>query len=481
MEYISGTPREQILLFPEAVDDYISADNPIRFIDAFVDLLDLKDLGFNKTELASTGRSPYHPGTLLKLYIYGYLERIRASRRLEKETHRNLELRWLLKNLQPDHKTISDFRKDNKVALRNVTRRFVMLCKSLDLFGGNLVGIDGSKFRAVNSKDRHYSKKKLKAHIKRIDEDIESYLKELETNDKKEQQQSSVGRKELNKKIGSLRDRLQRYQSLLDELEQKKIDQTSLTDSDSRLMKTRNGTNICYNVQIAVDNKHKLIIENDVTNNTNDQYNLSPIAMKAKEILACDSLEICADAGYATGSELKTCEDNNITPYVSLHAPHEQRSHGVPTPDYYRSNFKYVKERDIYICPQNHVLPNIHTTEQNGRQISIYQNSSACNTCPVRNKCTINKIQGRRIVRSVYEEYFEKLKGRLEIHPKKFKERKILCEHPFGTIKHWWNMHSFLTRGSEGVKTEFSLTTLAYNMKRVINIIGVKKMIEALA
>jgi len=481
MEYISGTPREQLILLPEAVDDYISTDNPVRFIDAFVDSLDLKDLGFNKTELASTGRSPYHPSTLLKLYIYGYLERIRASRRLEKETLRNLELRWLLQSLQPDHKTISDFRKDNKKALRNVTRQFVILCKSMDLFDGNLVGIDGSKFRAVNSKDRNYSKKKLKAQIKQIDEDIESYLKELETNDNNEQHKISGYTKDLNKKIESLSDRLQRYQAVLDDLEQNNVDENSLTDPDSRLMKTRQGTHVCYNVQIAVDNKHKLIIENDVTSDSNDRYNLSPIAMRAKDILDCNSLIICADADYGTGSELKNCEDNKIIPYVSLRAPHEQRSHGVPTPEYYRSKFKYVKERDVYICPQDNALANIHNTKQNGHKISIYQNSQACNSCAVRNKCTISKIQGRRIVRSEYEEYFEKLKERLQMHPKIAKERKTLCEHPFGTIKHWWNMHSFLTRGIESVKTEFSLTTLAYNMKRVINIIGVKKMIEALA
>jgi transposase len=481
MEYISGTPREQIMLFPEVVDDYISTDNPVRFIDAFVDSLDLKDLGFNKTELASTGRSPYNPATLLKLYIYGYLERIRASRRLERETHRNLELRWLLQNLQPDHKTISDFRKDNKTALRNVTRQFIILCKSMDLFGGNLVGIDGSKFRAVNSKDRNYTKKKLKAQIKQIDEDIESYLKELETNDDQDHKSSSLNTNELNKKIKSLTERLQRYQSFIDDIEQENIEQKSLTDSDSRLMKTRNGTNVCYNVQVAVDNKHKLIVENDVTNDANDRYNLSPIAIKAKETLGCETLEICADADYGTGSELKACEDNNIVPYVSLRAPHEQRSYGIPTSEYYRSKFKYDKQRDRYICPNKQVLPNIHTSERNGHKVSFYQNSSACNVCSARNKCTINKKQGRRIFRSEYEEYFEILRDRVAMHSKKVKERKSLCEHPFGTIKHWWSMQCFLTRGIEGVKTEFSLTTLAYNMKRVINIVGVNKMIEALA
>lgn len=479
MQHVTGTPREQITLFPEAIEDYITDENPVRFIDAFVDALDLAKLGFQKVELSETGRPPYHPGDLLKLFIYGYLNKIRSSRRLERETARNLEVRWLLHNLHPDHKTISDFRTQNRTALRDVTRQFVLLCQKLDLFSADLVAIDGSKFKAANSKKRNFTKKNLRERIRRIDRSIEDYLTLLETTDEEEARLPHHDAQALQAKIATLRERLQRYQALLAELDQSGRDQVSLTDPDSRLMVSNGKADVSYNVQVAVDRKHKLIVDHEVTNDLNDRYQLAPMAKRAKETLAVETLEVVADKGYATPTELKACEDSGITPYVPVPDPTERRKSNVPTPDYYHARFRYDKERDLYVCPQNEELTLLYKTWHRKHWTSVY-GAAACRSCPVKSQCTINK-HGRRINRSDHEEVVDRVRQRVREHPDKLQERKSLSEHPFGTLKHAWHQGYFLTRGLHKVRSEAALSVLAYNLKRVIDILGVPALIRALA
>lgn len=475
MHHVTGVPREQTTLLPEAIEDYITKDNPVRFIDAFVDKLDLRKLGFGKTELAETGRPPYEPGDLLKLYIYGYLNRIRSSRRLERETARNLEVRWLLHNLQPDHKTISDFRKDNRKAIQAVTRQFVILCQQLNLFGGDLVAIDGSKFKASNSKKRNWTKARLRERIRRIDASIEEYLTLLEASDREHAPQPTKVRE----KIASLEQRMRQYQALLEDLESTGSNQVSQTDPDGRLMVGNGKADVGYNVQTAVDSKYKLIAACEVTNDINDRYQLAPMSRLAKEALGVDTLTVVADKGYATGTELYTCEQNGITAYVPLTEPTEQRRSGIPAPEYYHAKFRYDKERDCYICPQQHELHRQYTAWVQKQWKTVYATPS-CRGCPVRSRCTINK-NGRHIHRTQHHELIEQLRARLSQDPDKLKERQCLSEHPFGTIKHGWHQGYFLLRGLQKVRTEINLSVLAYNIRRVVNIVGVPTLLRTLA
>jgi transposase len=474
MHHVTGTPREQMTLLPEAIEDYISADNPVRFIDVFANKLDLCSLGFGKMQLAETGRPPYAPGDLLKLYIYGYLNRIRSSRRLEQETARNLEVRWLLHNLQPDHKTISDFRKDNRKAIQAVTRQFVILCQQLNLFGGDLVAIDGSKFKASNSKKRNWTKARLRERIGLIDASIEEYLTLLEASDRQHASQPT----KIQEKIASLEQRMKQYQALLQDLDSTSSNQVSQTDPDSRLMVGNGKADIAYNVQTVVDAKHKLIVANEVTNDTNDRYQLSPMALRAKEALGVDALAVVADKGYATGTELHICEQNGIIAYVPLTEPTEQRRSGVPAPDYYHAKFRYDNERDCYICPQRQELHKKYTAWVQKQWKTVYA-SPACRKCPVKPQCTIHK-HGRRIYRTQHQDLIERLRARIASEPEKLKERKCLSEHPFGTIKHGWNQGYFLLRGLHNVRVEISLSVLAYNVRRVISILGVDTLLKAL-
>ncbi|MDI6809807.1 MAG: IS1182 family transposase [Candidatus Eisenbacteria bacterium] len=478
MDHITGTPREQITLFPDAIEDYINDENLIRFIDAFVDTLDLATLGFQKVQLADTGTPPYWPGDLLKLYLYGYLNRVRSSRRLERETHRNVEVMWLLKKLTPDHKTISDFRKDNPTAIRGVCRQFVVLCQTMDLFGGDLVAVDGSKFRASNSKKRNFTTKKLKERLQQIDASIGEYLKTLETNDQQEAPLPLHDAQALQQKIATLNERRQHYETLLQQLEDSGETQVSLSDPDARQMVGGGKAEISYNVQTVVDQKHKLIVEHDVTNDINDRYQLAPMAQRAKETLGTETLEVLADKGYATPTEIKKCEDQGIVPYVPIPETTEKRKTNIPTPDYYHSQFHYDKERDVYLCPQHQELTLLHKTWHREHWTTVY-GTPACRECPVKNQCTINK-RGRRIYRSEHEEVMERLRERISQNPEKLAKRKCLSEHPFGTLKHGWNQGYFLLRGLPKVRTEASLSVLAYNIRRAITVLGVPALVQHL-
>jgi len=477
MDYIQGTDRDQFTLFPEALDDYISQENPVRFIDAYVDSLDLDRLGFRHAILQETGRPPYHPGDLLKLYLYGYLNRVRSSRQLEREAQRNVEVMWLMRRLTPDFKTIADFRRDNRKAIRNVSREFTLFCRQLNLFSGDLVAIDGSKFKAVNRRDRNFTKKQLKRLIQKLDEDIDRYLDELDEADEEEPQEKKLTAEELQQKIDEMRRRRAEAQELEKKLDESGASQISLTDPDSRMMPVSGGrrTDVGYNVQVSVDPKHKLIVDHEVTNAVTDRDLLSHIAKRVKDLLGVDELEVLADMGYYHGKEVKACLEAGITPYIPKPKTSASRKWGL----FAKDDFRYDQEQDCYWCPAGEKLAFRFQTTEKGRDIKYYT-SSACSQCAIKAQCTRNK-GGRRITRWVDEDLLDEMERRVRGEPEKMKLRKRLAEHPFGTIKHHWDQGHFLTRKLPNVGAEMALTVLSYNIMRAIKILGVPRMIEALA
>lgn len=472
MGYIEGEDLNQMVMFPEALNDYISEENPVRFIAAFVESLDLEELGFERAVPNERGRNPYHPGMLLSLYIYGYLNRIRSSRKLERETQRNIELMWLMRRLTPDHKTIANFRKNNLKAITRTCRQFKELCKELGLFGGELIVVDGSKFRAVNSKERSFNAARLERAQKRVTQEIEEYLRELDEGDKEEEGIEQPTAEELKEKIEKLKQRQAKYKEMGKELSESKDGQISLTDPDSRLMKGRQGTHAGYNAQIAVDSKHKLIVAEDVCGARSDRGQLTNIAKQAKEVLGVDSLEVVTDMGYYDCEDVKRCEEESITPYVSK--PAVSRKKGL----FIKEDFKYEAQKDVYVCPNGEELKYATHGKERKRGMKYYQNREACSGCPLKSNCT--RAAYRRIKRLKHEAVMDAMALRVRGHPEKMKLRKKVVEHPFGTIKREMDQDYFLLKSTKKVRTELSLTTLAYNIKRVMNIVGVSKMIEAL-
>jgi transposase len=474
MRYIEGHCRTQQLLLPDVIDDYVTAENPVRFIDAYVEGLDLESLGVARAQAALTGRPAYDPRDLLKLYIYGYLNRIRSSRRLERETHRNVELIWLLRKLRPDFKTIADFRKHNTKALQALFREFVLLCKQLDLFGAELLAIDGSKLKAVNSKHKNFTKTKLEKALKDIDEKIAQYLRDLDTADSEESSVHQSTSEKLPEKIKRLQERQKRYREFVQEITASGETQLSLTDPDSRSMPKSPKVDVGYNVQIAVDSKHKLIVEQDVTNAITDDDQLSPLAIRAKETLGVERIRAVADMGYYHGHEIKSCEEAGVEAYV----PKPSTSANTKLGLFGKERFTYDPEKDCYQCPQGEELIFRFETTELGRHIRYYA-TSACRRCPIKEQCTRNK-DGRRITRWVDEHVLERMEERLKANPEIMQERKQLVEHPLGTIKHANDQGYFLMKGLKNVRAEFSLSCLAYNLKRVINILGVPQLLRAL-
>ena len=475
MGYIGGESRNQRYLLPETIDDYIGADNPVRFVDAFVEKLDLEQLGFERAVVAETGRPGYDPGDLLRLYLYGYLNRIRSSRRLEREAGRNLELMWLLRRLRPDFKTIADFRRDNGRAIQQVCREFTLVCKDLDLFGRELVAIDGSQFGAVNSPSRNFSPKRLEQRIADIDTKIAAYLKQLDRQDREEASSETGKPEEFQDKLRRWQERQQRYQSYQQQLEQSGDKQISLTDPDSRRMSRGHGSQVGYNVQLAVDEKHKLIVEHEVTNAVTDQDQLTPMAERAKAALGVENLEVVADMGYYDGAEVKKCEAQGITVYI----PKPDTSANTKLGLFGKERFHYDREKDVYHCPAGQELTYRFGTVEKGRAIRYYS-TSACGGCALKPQCTRNQ-DNRRITRWEYEEVLERMQRRVNQQPEKMRKRQQLVEHPFGTMKRWMEQGYFLMRRKEKVATEMSLTVLAYNLKRVLNLVGTQKLIAALA
>jgi transposase len=473
MSYIEGESREQRVLFPEVLDDYISEDNLVRFIDAFVDGLEMEELGFDRTAPKETGRPPYDPRDLLKLYIYGYLNRVRTGRTLERECQRNVELMWLMRKLRPDFKTITDFRKDNRKAFRGVFRQFVLLCKGLGLVGGELVAVDGSKFKAVNSGQRNFSQKKLEERLKKIDEKVERYLDEMDRGDE-EGKDTEISAAELKQKIEKLKERKGRYEELLKELGASGQSQVSLTDPESRAMALTPRGEVSYNVQTAVDRKHHLIVEQDVTNEGLDNHQLFTMAQKTKQMLGQDELQVVADMGYYNHEELKRCEEAGITTYVSKPLVSKNTARGL----FGKEKFVYEADGDCYRCPAKERLDFRFETQEGDKKFRYYW-TQACPGCALKAQCTTDP-RFHRIKRWEHEAVLERIEQRVNANTVILKLRQQLVEHPFGTIKFWNDQRHFLMRGLEKVKAEFSLSTLAYDIKRALNIVGVRGLIAAL-
>lgn len=475
MSYVEGESREQRVLFPGVLDDYISEENVVRFIDAFVDGLDMEGVGFERCAPKETGRPAYDPRDLLKLYIYGYLNRIRTGRTLERECQRNMELMWLMRKLRPDFKTITDFRKDNRKAFKGVFRQFVLVCKQMGLLGGELVAVDGSKFKAVNSGQKNFSQKKLEKRLKEINKKVERYLDEMERADKQERQNEITG-EELREKIDRLKQRKGRYEELLKELKASGHKQVSLTDADSRAMAMTSKGEVSYNVQTAVDSKYHLIVEQDVTNDGLDNHHLLLMAQSAKQMLDQTDLHVVADMGYYNHEELKQCEETGITPYVSKPIVSKNTARGL----FGKEKFVYEADGDCYRCPAGERLTFRFQTRERKHKKFRYYWTTACLGCPIKPQCTTNK-KFRRLKRWEHEAVVERIEQRVGANPHIMKLRQQIVEHPFGTIKFWNDQRHFLMKGLEKVKGEFSLSTLAYDIKRSINVLGVRALLTALA
>lgn len=471
MGYVEGTNREQVILFPAVIDDYVSGENPVRFMEAFVNGLELGALGFSKSEPEERGRPAYDPRDLLKLYIYGYVNEIRSSRKLERETTRNVELMWLLRRLTPDHKTIARFRQENAGALPAVFREFTRVCRQLNLYGRELVGIDGSKFRAVNSADRNFTEAKLNKRLQWIEEKIAQYLAALQSEDELESNEQEVSAAELQAKIAALQERQLVYEGLKEQLVATGEQQVSLTDAEARLMKGRQGHHVSYNVQIAVDSKHKLIADFAVKNEGNDLNCLAEMAQGAQQQLGAEQLKVCADRGYYNTAQIKTCEEAGIE--VHMERPQPGQTEGL----FPLERFSYDASKDIYLCPAGKRLS--YRTFDKQKQVRCYW-TEACRGCPLKSQCTSGKGP-RKIKRPVGQDAAERMLQRVAKNPQYLELRKQLVEHPFGTIKRSMHQDYFLMRGQEKVRGETSLTLLAYNLKRVLRLIGVSELIEALA
>jgi transposase len=480
MNYIEGINRDQTTLFPETIDEYISCENPIRFIDAFVNQLNMLGMGFENVEVKETGRPPYDRKDLLKLHIYGYLNRIRSSRNLERETQRNLELMWLLKRLSPDHKTISDFRRKNSKGMQQVFKEFIYLCRKLELFGAELIAVDSTKFRACNARDMIKNSDQLEKSIINIECSISDYIKCSEENDKKDEQGSGTNltKEELQKKISYLR----KTKTKLEESKEKILESgdkyISLTDPDCRLVKNQVTIEPGYTIHTAVDSKHSLIVNYEVSQDAADNDHLSTTAIEAKERLGVEKIKVCADAGYYDSVDIKKCEDNEITAYVPIPKPRVSKIVNVPEREYYSDRFIYDESSDCYCCPQGHKMEYYHTTNKHGRKNRVYR-SSNCQNCPVKNKCSTSP-RGRYIYRWEEQKVIERLKERLTTEPHIMKRRKAIVEHPFGTMKKIWGYSTLLLRGLEKVSAEISLVMLTYNIKRALSIIGIDGLMKAL-
>ncbi|BFG75606.1 IS1182-like element ISPa22 family transposase [Paraburkholderia terrae] len=473
--FVEGDDRKQVALLPECVDDYIGQDNPVRIVDVFVDELDLTTLGFNGTTPAITGRPSYHPGVMLKIYIYGYLNRIPSSRRLERECQRNVELMWLTGRLAPDFKTIADFRRDNGPAIRNVCRRFVELCRGLKLLSGEMVAIDGSKFKAVNSRDRNYTAGKIDKRQQQIEESVQRYLDMIETADRISPTGFDVNTVRLYEKIALLRQRMRELEQIKEQLKKEPDKQLSLTDPDSRSMTSggkRTGT-VGYNVQTAVDTKHHLIVEHEVTNIGGDHGQLSRMALSAKNAMGKLKLKVLADRGYFSGPDIRTCELAGITTYVPKPLTSASRKKGLFT----KRDFIYVARNDEYRCPAGERAILRFKTVENGMNLNVYW-PSACPRCHLKERCSPSDY--RRIRRWEHEHVLEAMQRRLDRKPDAMTIRRSTVEHVFGTLKQWMGATHFLTRTLGRVSTEMSLQVLAYNLKRVMNILGVARTMKAM-
>ena len=473
MTHITGHDRSQTLLLPESLDDYVGPENPVRFIEAFVDGLDLAAAGFGRVQPKATGRPGYAPADLLKRDVYGYLNRVRSSRRLEAETHRNIEVIWLLRHLKPDFKTIADFRRDNRNAFRPVFRQFVLLCRQLDLFGRELLAVDGTRIKAVNNKDRNFTRASLTEFIRLADAKLDDYLQRLDSSDAAEATTGGSRVKNLAQKIAAVGARRARCKEMLAELDRTGEDQISLTDPDSRAMAAHTRVGVGYNVQVAVDTKHKLIVEQQVTNQVVDMGLLTQTAEPAKEVLGVETIAVVADKGYFKIEDIEACEKAGIVPYV----PRPQRGPSVRAGLFRKDEFRYDPDGDSYVCPVGrHLYPYTSSLLRDLKKIN-YVNKLACDDCTLRPRCTGGRF--RSVSRLENEAVLDRMQARLAAHPQVLDQRRETVEHPFGTIKQWMYQGAFLMRGLEKVRGEFSLTALAYNLRRALNLVGFTELMAA--
>jgi len=473
--FVEGADRTQATLLPECLDDYVAEDNPVRAIDAFVEELDLKQLGFAGADAAATGRPAYHPAVLLKIYIYGYLNRIGSSRRLEREAQRNVELMWLTGRLAPDFKTIADFRHDNGEGLRNVCRRFVQLCRDLKLFTQAVVAVDSSKFKAVNSRDRNFTPGKVDKRQQQIEESIHRYLSALETADRTQPADVEAKTERLREKISTLREQMRRMDAIRNELKHQPDQQMSLTDPDARSMISQaKGTGVVgYNVQAVVEAKHHLIVTHEVTNIGSDRAQLTKMGTAAKAAMGKQRLQAVADRGYFSGPEIKACTEAAITPMV----PKPMTSNAKAEGRFNKTDFIYIAKDDQYQCPAGERAIHRFTTVEHGMTLHKYW-SSACSRCPLKRQCTTSRY--RRITRWEHEAVLEAMQRRLDRKPETMTLRRRTIEHVFGTLKHWMGSTHFLMRGLEHVGTEMCLHVLAYNFKRLITLLGMAKLMRVI-
>ena len=473
--FVEGVDRSQSTLFPALLDDYVADDNPVRAVDAFVDGLDLGKLGFAGVQALDVGRPGYHPATMLRIYIYGYLNRIPSSRRLERECQRNTELIWLTGRLAPDFKTIADFRKDNGKPIAAVCRAFVLLCRKLDLLGDASVAIDGSKFKAVNARDKNFTEGKMKRRLERIDESIARYMSQLETADRHGDAVPAVKVTRLKDKVAKLKEEIVRLNAISVQMMTSQDKQISLTDPDARSMATSGKDTgiVGYNVQAAVDTTNHLIVAHEVTNIGTDRHQLHIMAEHARTELGVETLEVVADRGYYDSGEIKACEDAGI----SVTLPKPQTSSAKFEGRFGKQDFVYEAGTDTYRCPAGERLPYRFTGEEDGKKLRRYW-TTACKTCALKPQCTTGPE--RRISRWEHEAVLEKVQTRLDYNPGAMALRRQTAEHPFGTIKCWMGATHFLTMTMPKVATEMALNVLAYNMKRVIALLNVGALVEAI-
>jgi transposase len=477
MNWIEGDCREQAFILPPCLDEYVDGDNPVRFLDAFVEQLDLRQLGleFPKENAEGRGRPAYHPKCLLKLYLYGYLNQVRSSRRLEGECARNLEVIWLMRNLKPDHKTIADFRKDNAAAFKQVVREFSRLCRQMELFGGQLLAIDGTRIKGQNAPDQNWSQSKLQKQLREVDARLEQYIKSLDQADEQEGP-APVNRpsaEQLKEKIARLRQRRGDIEQRLSDLKQSGQTQVSVTDPDSRSMKTKGGHVVGYNVQGAVDAKHHLLAVTEVNNLPTDQGQLGTVAKAAKAELQIEKADVAADGGYFKHQDVKDCQDIGLEP----HLPTVENSSSEREGRYGKADFTYDAQQNCYRCPAGAELKLHRKQEDKGRIVYQYQNRQACNRCPIKQRCTGSKY--RTVSRWEHEPCVERMIQQVQRSPEKLAARKTLIEHCWGTLK-WLLPGGFLLRGLKKVQAEVSLAHFGYNLKRVLAVVGLEKLLQAL-
>jgi transposase len=473
--FVEGENRQQMILLPDCLDDYVVEDNPVRVIDVFIDELDLAALGFEGMLPATTGRPAYHPATLLKIYLYGYLNRIQSSRRLERETGRNIELMWLTGRLMPDFKTIADFRKDNGAAIRAVCRQFMVLCRRLNLFTEAVVAVDGSKFKAVNNRDKNFTPNKIQRRMEQIEASIGRYMAAMDAADRQEGEVAQAKSARLKDKIASLKQQMQQFRELQQAVQAAPGRQISLTDPDARSMATSGkGTGIVgYNVQTAVDAKHHLIVAHEVTNHGHDRDQLSNMGRLAQAATNREMLTIIADRGYFKGEEILACEETGITPLVPKPLTSGAKAEGR----FGKQDFIYSAAEDEYRCPAGQRLTWRFNNVEHGLTLRHYW-TSACANCSIKRQCTTGKE--RRIKRWEHEAVIDAMQQRLDQAPDTMRIRRQTVEHPFGTLKAWMGATHFLTKTLNRVSTEISLHVLAYNLKRVIAILGVEPLVAAI-